>query len=92
MKRRLEQKTWFLVAAGSAILAGMIAQRGLETGWHMISDEEPPTDPSRSDSWRTALAWAAVSATIVAAAQLAGRHGAQAGWKKVTGKNPPSEA
>ena len=90
MKKSLEKQSWFLVAAGSAILAGMIAQRGLESGWRAIYDDDPPVDPWKSDSWKSAIAWAAVSATVVAAVQISARHGAQIGWKKVTGKKPPA--
>lgn len=90
MKKQLERQSWFLVAAGSAILSGLIAQRGLETGWRAIYDDDPPEDPWRSESWKSALAWAVISATVVAAAQLGARHGAQLGWRKVTGTKPPA--
>lgn len=90
MKREREKQSWFLVAAGSAIVAGMIAQRGLETGWRAVYDDDPPQDPWHSDSWKSAIAWAALSATVVAAVQLSARHGAQIGWQKVTGKKPPA--
>jgi hypothetical protein len=90
MRNRLERQSWFLVAAGSAILSGLIAQRGLETGSRAVYDDDPPEDPWRSDSWKSALAWAVISATVVAGVQLGARHGAQVGWQKVTGKKPPA--
>jgi len=90
MKRKLEKQSWLLVAAGSALLAGMVAQRGLETGWRAVYEDDPPADPWRSDSWSSALVWAGLSAVVIAAAQLSARHGAQVGWKKVTGRLPPT--
>jgi hypothetical protein len=90
MRKQAERQSWFLVAAGSALLAGMIAQRGLESGWRAIYDDDPPEDPWKADSWMSALGWAALSATVVAAVQLSARHGAQLGWKKVMGHAPPA--
>lgn len=90
MKRNLQKQSWLLVAAGSALVAGMIAQRGLESGWRAVYDDDPPQDPWRADSWSSALVWAGLSAVIIAAAQLTARHGAQVGWKRVTGKLPPT--
>lgn len=90
MQKSVEKQAWFLVAAGSAILAGMLAQRGLERGWRVVSDDDPPVDPWKSDGWKSAVAWAAVSATVVAAMQLGARHGARLGWQKVTGRKPPA--
>lgn len=90
MKKQAERQSWFLVAAGAAVISGMIAERALESGWRAIYDEDPPADPWKANSWGSALAWAAVSATVVAAVQLSARHGAQLGWKKVTGKKPPA--
>lgn len=90
MKKSVEKRSWFLVAAASAMLAGMIAERGMETGWRAIYDEDPPADPWRADSWKSAIAWAAVSATVVAAVQISARHGARLGWQKVTGNKPPA--
>lgn len=90
MKKQIQKQTWFLVAAGAAVVAGLIAERGLEAGWRAVYDDKPPADPWRADSWRSALGWAVLSATVVAAAQLSARHGAQLGWKRVTGRKPPA--
>ncbi len=90
MKKKIEKESWLLVAAGSAILAGMLAQRGLESGYRAVYDDDPPEDPWRADSWKSALAWAAISATVVAAVQLTARHGARIGWQRVTGHRPPA--
>jgi len=90
MKRELERRTWMLVGAGAAMLAGSLTQRLLESGWRTVADDDPPEKPWRGDSWKQALAWACISATVVAAAQLAAKQGAHKGWKKVTGHAPPA--
>lgn len=82
-----------LVGAGAAMLAGKLVERGLETGWRRVKDEDPPADLWKSGvSWPKALAWAALSAATIAAAQLVARRGAHLGLQQLTGKRPPAAA
>ncbi|MFN2636570.1 MAG: DUF4235 domain-containing protein [Gemmatimonadaceae bacterium] len=82
--------TWLLVGAGAAMVAGRLVERGLDSGYRAIRDNDPPEQPwKRGQSWPAALAWAAISAGAVAAAQLAARRGAHLGLQQLTGKRPP---
>ena len=82
--------TWLLVSGAAAMVAGRIVERGLETGYRAVKDEDPPERPwGRGESWPAALGWAAISAAAVAAAQLAAKRGAHLGLQRVTGKRPP---
>jgi hypothetical protein len=70
--------------------AGRLVERGLETGYRKIRDDDPPEQPGkRGQSWPAALGWAAISAAAAAAAQLAAKRGALVGLQKITGKRPP---
>lgn len=87
------QAAWLIVGAGAAMIATKLAERGLESGWRKVRDEDPPGDIWESGgSWPKALAWAALSAATIAAAQLAARRGATAGLHRLTGKRPPAAA
>lgn len=82
-----------LVGAGAAMVATKLTERGLESSWRKVRDEDPPGDLWTSGgSWPKALAWAAISAAAIAAAQLAARRGATVGLQKLTGKRPPAAA
>jgi len=84
---------WMIVGAGAAMVATKLTERGLESGWRKVKDEDPPGDLWESgSSWPKALAWAALSAAAIAAAQLAARRGANAGLRRLTGKRPPAAA
>ena len=72
------------------MVAGRLVERGLETGYRKMKNNDPPEQPwKRGESWPTALGWAALSAAAVAATQLAAKRGAQLGLQRVTGKRPP---
>ncbi len=88
---RSRKTAWMLVGAGAAMVATKLTERGLESGWRRVQDEDPPADLWKSrDSWPKALVWAALSAAAIAAAQLAARRGANAGLQRLTGKRPPA--
>jgi hypothetical protein len=83
--------TWLLVGAGAAMVAGRLVERGLETGWRAVRDEDPPERPwKRGESWPAALAWAAMSAAAVSAVELLARRGAHLGLRQLTGKRMPA--
>jgi len=88
-KNNSRKATWLLVGAGTAMVAGRLMDRGLETGWRAWKDEEPPSF-KRGDSWSKALAWTALSAAAIATAELVARRGADLGLKQLTGKRPPA--
>jgi hypothetical protein len=82
--------TWLLVSGAAAMVAGRLVERGLETGYRKVKNQDPPEQPwGRGESWPSALGWAAISAAAVAATQLAAKRGAQLGLQRVTGKRPP---
>lgn len=90
---RSRKTAWMLVGAGAAMVATKLTERGLESGWRRVKDEDPPGDVWNSGaSWPKALAWAALSAATIAAAQLAARRGANAGLHRLTGKRSPAAA
>jgi hypothetical protein len=83
--------TWLLVSAGAAMVAGRLVERGLNTGWRAVTDDEPPQKPwKRGESWPAALAWTALSAAAVATVELVARRGAHVGLKHLTGKRIPA--
>ncbi|MFL5593931.1 MAG: DUF4235 domain-containing protein [Gemmatimonadaceae bacterium] len=82
---------WLFVGAGAAMVAGRLVERGLESGWRVWKDEDPPEKPWRRDeSWPRALAWTALSGAAVAAAELIARRGAHVGLRQLTGKRVPA--
>ena len=81
---------WLLVSAGAAMVAGRLAESGLERGYRKVKNDDPPEEPwKRGQSWPAALGWVAISAATAAAAQLAAKRGALVGLQKITGKRPP---
>jgi hypothetical protein len=90
-KLKSRRATWLLVGAGAAMVAGRLVERGLETGWRAVRDEDPPERPwKRGESWPAALAWAAMSAAAVGAVELLARRGAHLGLRQLTGKRMPA--
>lgn len=87
-KLNSRKRTWLLVGAGAAMVAGRVVERGLEGGWRATRNEDPPSE--RNDSWPAALAWAAMSAATVAAVELVARRGAYVGLRRLTGKRAPA--
>jgi hypothetical protein len=83
--------TWLLVGAGAAMVAGQLVERGLDSGWRAVKDEDPPEKPWRgNESWPRALAWTALSAAAVATAELVARRSAHLGLKQLTGRRVPA--
>jgi uncharacterized protein DUF4235 len=83
--------TWLLVSAGAAMVAGRLVERGLNSGWRAVTDDDPPEKPwKRGESWPAALAWTALSAAAVATVELVARRSAHLGLKHLTGKRVPA--
>ncbi len=91
MRRKNDSRkaTWLLVGAGAAMVAGSLMERGLESGWRALKQEDPP-EFKRGDKWPAALAWAAMSAAAVAAVEVVARRGAHLGLQQLTGKRAPA--
>lgn len=85
------ETVWNVVAAGTAVLAGMAARRGVKALWRRSSGREPPENPvARNVGWAEAMSWAVMSGTAVAVTRLVARRAAAAGWTLVDGREPPA--
>jgi len=88
-KKKADDVMWAIVAAGSAMLAGTLVQKGLNRGWHAVTHEDPPNVKELPiEPWRTAVTFTLVSAITAGLATLLSQRGAAAGWEKVTGEPP----
>lgn len=84
-----EERTWNLVALGSAALAGIAMRSLLQSGWQLYRGEEPPDNPAaRSVEWRDALVWSIAVGAAAGVARMLGERSAAAGWKKLRGDYP----
>lgn len=91
MKKKPEKDNmmWAIVAAGSAMLAGAVVQRALNSGWKAVTHEDAPRVKELPiEPWRKALSFTVVSAITAGLATLLSQRGAAAGWEKVTGEPP----
>lgn len=90
MARISRETTWFLIAAGSAMIAGVAAHKALEASWRRVKKKEPPKQPELAEKgWPEALAWTAAVSLLVGFVRLFARRGAALGWKRLTGAPPP---
>lgn len=88
-KQKPRELGWAIVAAGSAMLAGALVQRGLNSGWRAVTHKDPPNVKELPiEPLRTALTFTLVSAVTAGLATLLSQRGAAAGWEKVTGEPP----
>jgi hypothetical protein len=77
---------------GAALGASALATRGTNQGWKMARHEPPPLNPaSRKTSWKSALAYAAISGALGALAGVAGRRAIAGAWRAQVGKIPGGE-
>lgn len=89
MEKKPRELVWTLVAAGSAMLAGAVVQRALNSGWRAVTHEDPPNVKELPiEPWRKALGFTLASAVMAGVATLISQRGAAAGWEKVTGEPP----
>src|SRR4028119_850772 len=87
-----KDEIWGLVAAGSAMLAGMAIRSLLNRSWKAIIKKDPPLDPgARDTSWKEALAWTIASSVAVGVAQVIARRGAETIWEQTVGESPVKE-
>lgn len=90
MARLSPETKWMLVAAGSAMLAGVATRKLLEAGWQKTTNKEPPDVPEISGApWSEALTWTAATSLLIGLSRLFARQGIAAGWRRMTGHRPP---
>lgn len=84
-----EERTWQMVAVGSAALAGIGARQLMNSGWKLVRRNEPPENPAaRSVDWSEAIAWTVVTGVVVGLMRLVAERGAATGWRHVKGHYP----
>jgi hypothetical protein len=77
---------------GAAMGASALASRGTNQGWKLIRREAPPLNPAaRKTSWKSALAYAAISGAVGALAGVAARRVTAGVWRAKVGKLPMGE-
>jgi hypothetical protein len=82
--------TWKLMDRGSAIAAGLLAQRASAIAWRVVTGKKPPTSGRHPDvGTREAVAWAVVGGAIIELVKVGVRRGTATYWVKSTGKLPP---
>lgn len=81
---------WMGVAAGAAMLGGVVVRQGLDQAWKLATHEDPPLDPtSRDVAWRDAIIWTVATGVMVGLGRLIARRGAATAWERFMGEAPP---
>jgi hypothetical protein len=79
------------VGTGSAVLAGVAAQKGLTMVWRAATGDDPPTIPEDPDTeWKDAVAWALLSGAAIGLARLFATRRAALYYRRSTGELPPA--
>ena len=82
---------WRVVGTGSAVLAGVAAQKGLTMVWRAATGDDPPTIPEDPDTeWKDAVAWALLSGAAIGLARLFATRRAALYYRRSTGELPPA--
>jgi hypothetical protein len=77
---------------GAAMGASALASRGTNVGWKRVRKEPPPLNPAaRKTSWKSALAYAAISGVLGAVAGVAARRATAGVWRSKIGRLPIGE-
>ena len=72
---------WKLIGTGDAMLAGMVANKIVNSGWQKATGKEAPSDPTNPDvDWKEALAFAAFSGLVIGIARLVAQRQAAKGF------------
>ncbi|WP_409483958.1 DUF4235 domain-containing protein [Arsenicicoccus dermatophilus] len=62
---------WKLIGTGAAALAGVVANKIVNTSWQKATGKEAPSDPTNPEvDWKEALAFAALSGVVMGVARL----------------------
>jgi hypothetical protein len=87
-KRLAYQALTYAAAMGASALAS----RGANQGWKLVRNEPPPLNPaSRKTSWKSALAFAAITGAVGAVAGVASRRAVAGAWRTRVGRLPTGE-
>jgi hypothetical protein len=82
--------SWKMITLASGALAGLVAQRILETGWKTVRAQSPPPVPAdRSATWADALSWAIATGVGAGVARLVTIRTAARMWEATTHEIPP---
>ncbi|AXT84817.1 hypothetical protein C6I20_06165 [Aeromicrobium sp. A1-2] len=81
---------WRLMDKGSAIVAGLLAQRASVIAWRAVTGKKPPTSGRHPEvTTGEAVAWAVVGGAIIELVKVAVRRGTATYWVRSTGNLPP---
>lgn len=76
----------------AAMSASAMAIRGGHFGWKLLRHEPPPLNPaSRQTSWRSALAFAAITGAVGSVLGVASRRAIAGAWRARLGRLPSGE-
>jgi hypothetical protein len=82
--------SWKMITLASGAVAGLVAQRILETGWKTVRAQSPPPVPAdRSATWADALSWAIATGMGAGVARLVTIRIAARMWEATTHEVPP---
>jgi hypothetical protein len=86
----IKEYGWKAITLGSGALAGLLAQRLLQTGWRAVRGATPvPVPADRRSSWADALSWAVATGVGAGVARLVAIRTAARMWEASTHELPP---
>ncbi len=89
----LSQKiVWNLYAGGIAALTALVAKKGLDGAWSVVTGEEPPDLADPAVPQRTALTWALLVAVGLGVTQVFVNRFAARQWEKYSGTAAPARS
>ena len=69
-----EKHRWILVSGLAAAGAAWLTRAGLKRGWHAATGDDPPLNPSSSETaWTEALVWTLATSVVAGVSRLAAR-------------------
>lgn len=75
--------------AGLGAVARGAGRGASQQGWKLVRREDPPNNPgSRKTSWKSALAWGALTGAVAGMAGVVGQRAAAGIWRKKVGRLP----
>ena len=82
--------TWRLMDRGSAVVAGLLAQRVSAVVWRVATGKNPPVSGRNPEvGTREAVAWAVVGGGLIELVKVVVRRSTATYWVKSTGNLPP---
>jgi hypothetical protein len=81
---------WTVVRSATTFVAVALTKRVVDSGWRIVTGNEPPTEPEDPDlTWKEAISWALASGVGIAVARLLATRQAAQMWRRWTGELPP---